>query len=920
MHHGPELTVILIVSVALLAGAITRLVSRETRFPYTIAMLLLGIALGFVLRGAESAASLEILDRLREGTALSSDLIIFIFLPALVFESAFALDVFLFRKNLAVVVLLAVPALVLTTVVTAGMMTTLTASFGIGWNWSWLVALVFGALISATDPVAVVAVLRDLGAPKRLAVIIEGESLLNDGTSIVIFSVLLGLLTGATTEFSTGPITLEFVKVVVGGIAVGAFLGFLALRWIARTFNDPLVEITLTIVLAYAAMIVAEAILHVSGVMAVVTAGLMMSARERVTISPPVGHFLHQFWEMLSYVANTLIFFLVGLLIADQIGMARPIDYLLIVAAWAAVMTIRSLVTFLFRPLFELAGSPVAAGEAAVASWGGLRGAVSLALALIVSQQESIPESVRGQILLVTAGIVFLSILVNGTTIGVLLRRFGYDVPPAAERIAQANASVAVLDRVEERLQEARRRRDLRTVTWTEVEQELDERRAALELQRRDARRELEGASALDREIGYWSNVLEVERRAHWSAYAAGTLGPTVATLLDHEVRAHQERLASGDRTPPPGRVSGLGRLGTSIGGMRFGTLSLLYDITRGEILGAEEVLSEIEELGIDPTVAVKIRALYTRWLNEGKERLESLRASVPELATAIETRLARRIELNFEREGYEELHERGALSERAIEAARESIDERMKRLRFESKRFRLPTFDELCRGTPFYDALDEKTRHALSTIVQEMVVAEGEPIFEEGDEGNGMFIIARGAARVVKRFDEEDVVLTVLGGGDIFGEMALLTGEPRTASVYAATPLTMGRVGRADFDRLMRTRPALREQVWAAFAERELDTFARSHPGLSELSAEERAELIRSAEKRVLARGETVPPQLDFLYYGEAISGSEEWSAPALLSAGFDWVVKSESARVAGLSQVAGKRPAKGPDREQPR
>jgi NhaP-type Na+/H+ or K+/H+ antiporter len=223
MPHGPELTVVVIAGLALVAGAATRLFSRRIRVPYTIAMLLLGIGVGLVLRQFEGAEN-AILEMLARGAAISPHLIIFVFLPALVFESAFALEVYAFRKNLGAVGVLAVPALLCSTVLTAALMVWLTSAGGFDWHWGWIAALSFGALASATDPVAVVAILRELGAPKRLGVVIEGESLVNDGTAIVVFSVLLTMLTGvAAVGLAPAAVTLEFTRVVLGGIAVLAW-------------------------------------------------------------------------------------------------------------------------------------------------------------------------------------------------------------------------------------------------------------------------------------------------------------------------------------------------------------------------------------------------------------------------------------------------------------------------------------------------------------------------------------------------------------------------------------------------------------------------------------------------------------------------------------------------------------------------
>src|SRR5690606_37809683 len=261
---------------------------------------------------------------------------------------------------------------------------------------------------------AVVAILRELGVSKRLAVLIEGESLLNDGTAIVVFGVLIAILTGEQASFQTGAALLSFVEVVAGGLGVGFLVPFLGSFWIEKLFNDPLAEITLTLVMAYASMIIAEAFFHVSGVMAVVTAGLWMRGTGKTKISTEVSHFLHRFWETLGYIANTLIFFLVGIVIAQKLHETSWGELGLVCVIYGGVMAIPFALVFAFGPVTSRSSDGISSKDNLVISWGGLRGAVSLALALIVSQDQRIQQDRRRQIRLMTAVVVLITIVVNG--------------------------------------------------------------------------------------------------------------------------------------------------------------------------------------------------------------------------------------------------------------------------------------------------------------------------------------------------------------------------------------------------------------------------------------------------------------------------------------------------------------------------
>jgi len=257
---------------------------------------------------------------------------------------------------------------ILTTLIVAGMLV-------FGTYLSLASALVFGALIAATDPVAVVSLFRVLGVPKRLRVLVEGESLFNDGTAIVLYNLLLAF--ALTGQFSLGQGIVEFIRVSVGGVLVGLLLGWLASRLIAR-IDDYLIETTLTTVLAYGAYLIAEQ-LHFSGVLAVVAAGLVNGNIGPQGMSPTTRIVLFNFWEYLAFLANSMVFLLIGL----------QVDIPTLLSAWQpilwsilGVMVARLVIVY---GLDWLAGrwiDPIPPRWQHVLAWGGLRGAVSLALVL----------------------------------------------------------------------------------------------------------------------------------------------------------------------------------------------------------------------------------------------------------------------------------------------------------------------------------------------------------------------------------------------------------------------------------------------------------------------------------------------------------------------------------------------------------
>lgn len=411
--------------ISLLVATTVAIVVRRIRLPYTVALVLVGLFV--VVRGEQLALQptpnttlilYEPIPRFIQALLdFDPDLILALFVPPLIFEAAFHLEFNLLRSKLVPILILAVPGVVLSTLIIAGIV-----SIGVV-GLSFSVAAVFGALISATDPVAVVALFRSLGVPRGLAVAVEGESLFNDGIAIVVFNIALtaALVTGS---FSLAPGILEFLWVCLGGLGIGAALGWLVSQFIGR-IDDYLVEITLTAVLAYGAYLIADEV-GVSGVLAVVAAGIVSGNVGLQGMSPTTKIVLFSFWEYVAFMANSLIFLLIGIRI-DVGQLVEPI--VAIVVAVAAVLVARAIVVYGLLWLARLGGSEahVPMKWRHVLFWGGLRGAIGLALALSLS---TTPLPQRGLLQVMAFGVVLFTLLGQGTTIQFLLKRLGLSEQP----------------------------------------------------------------------------------------------------------------------------------------------------------------------------------------------------------------------------------------------------------------------------------------------------------------------------------------------------------------------------------------------------------------------------------------------------------------------------------------------------------
>ncbi|WP_108652527.1 cation:proton antiporter [Dongshaea marina] len=400
----------------LFIAALAASLLRKIRMPFTVGLVLIGMLLGYLGHTTEFFSFLS-------KAQLTPDFILYLIVPTLIFEASMALDVKLLKKNLLFILMLAIPGLLISTAI-IGIM--------VG-HWTplpLLLAFLFGALISATDPVAVIALFRELGVCKRLTMLVDGESVLNDATAIVLFTVLMGMITalaqsGQGISLSAGMLggaVFQFFKIFIGGAVSGAVIGFV-LSWLIRVERgDPLIQIALSTVIAYVAYIIPEH-LGFSGIMAVMSAGIVFRIQATKILDHEVHNFMEHYWEYAAFVANALIFLLLGLT-EDQlfanIGRYTDHGWYIVIAVFAVLVSRFILIPVLmsisnrFLPNYKVDWR-----RQLVMWWGGLRGAIPIALVL------SLPKDLeyRHLIMDMTFGVVLFTLVVQGMTIHPLMKK-----------------------------------------------------------------------------------------------------------------------------------------------------------------------------------------------------------------------------------------------------------------------------------------------------------------------------------------------------------------------------------------------------------------------------------------------------------------------------------------------------------------
>ncbi|KAH9745895.1 Sodium/hydrogen exchanger 7 [Citrus sinensis] len=358
--EGNPTDAVIFVGISLVLGIACRHLLRGTRVPYTVALLIIGIALGSLEYGTSHQLG-KIGDGIRLWASIDPELLLAVFLPALLFESSFAMEVHQIKRCLVQMILLAGPGVMISTFF-LGAALKLTFPY----DWSWKTSLLLGGLLSATDPVAVVALLKELGASKKLNTIIEGESLMNDGTAIVVYQLFYQMVLGKS--FGWGAIIKFLAQVSLGAVGMGLAFGIASVLWLGFIFNDTVIEIALTLAVSYIAFFTAQEGADVSGVLTVMTLGM----------------------EMVAYIANTLIFILSGVVIAegilgnDKIFENHGNSWGYLILLYLFVQVSRLFVVATLYPVLRNFGYGLEWKEAIILVWSGLRGAVALSLSLSV--------------------------------------------------------------------------------------------------------------------------------------------------------------------------------------------------------------------------------------------------------------------------------------------------------------------------------------------------------------------------------------------------------------------------------------------------------------------------------------------------------------------------------------------------------
>jgi len=802
--------VLLTVALLLVAAGVLAFCKR-LRLPFTVTLVLVGLLLRHLaMVGPDWLAPLASIE-------ISPELILFVFLPTLIFESAFNLDWRQLRHNLLPVLTLAIPGLLLSTAVIGGLLAWATPI-------ELAPALLLGAILSATDPVAVIALFKQLGAPKRLTVLVEGESLFNDATALVLAKILLlSIAAGAFGWQGALEGAGEFVRVFFGGVAIGWLLAVVVAWVLGQVESDPYIEISLTTILAYLSFLVAEHFLHVSGVMATVAAGITLGGWGRTKISTSVADYLEHFWEYMAYVANALIFLLVGLTVHLEtlVSSLHLLPWVIL-----AMLVSRAAVIYGLVPLAGALSEPVSRAYQTVMFWGGLRGAIALAIVLSLDELEYAPLFTA----LVTGAVLF-TLLAQGLSIERLVRRLGLDRPPLGDRLARSEGLLAAKQRALSLIPRLQRGGLFSQRVAHQLTANGEQESALL---RSDLQR-LRGSELPPSEEKHLLLVrcLAEERTYYRQLFSEGHLPEQAYRDLGHSVdqqmdAVRQQRPMPAYTLHPPGGdlqrrwllplLDQLPFLSGLTQRLRVGLIARDYEEAWGRHQGSGKLLLRLEQIAreqyLSAPVVNEVSSHYRAWQEAARVRLDDTANQFPEFVEAMQARLGGRLLAHAEEEVIRNEVRAGTLPPGQAAELMGDLRSQVRRLRrSDLASLEIPP-QELLRKVPFFQDTPESEFAHVAEMLRKRMVSSGENIIQQGERGDSLFLVLRGVVRVSVTEDGAPRDLATLIAGDFFGEMALLHGEPRSATCRAVTPCALFELRREDFDEATASCPAMRQAL----------------------------------------------------------------------------------------------------------
>ncbi|MBN2761074.1 MAG: cation:proton antiporter [Rhodobacteraceae bacterium] len=794
--------------------------SERLRLPFTVILAIMGALIGataLTLATSGVGETLSPMVRRLLDLPIRSNIFLYVLLPTLLFQVALMVNARRMLDDWVPIVVMAVGAVLVSTVVIGYALTPFTTL-------PLAACLLIGAVVSTTDPSAVVSIFRNIAAPQRLTRIVEGESLLNDAAAIALFGFFLTFVMLGVPNPTLQEAALTFPWLIGGGVALGWVFARVGIALMAVLPTFPRAQVSVSVALPYLAYIAAEQYLGASGVIAVVVAGLVLNLQGPSRLTPLSWGYLREVWDLLAYWAGAFIFILAALLIPRLMGDLRASDLFLIGVIVVAASVARAIMLFGVLPLLgRMRLSPqVDVTYRSAILWGGLRGAVTLALALAVTESALVPPAIKREVGILATGFTLFTLLVQGTTLRWVINKLGLDRLPALDQALSRQVIAVALQNVREEIAEISR--DYR------LPQEVIRSEAKRFAARLDgAVSEAESVDIPDRDritLGLVALagrerdlILENFRQQLFSSRLVETMLSDVDSLIERtrlggrdEYRATARRaLGFGGRYRMAVWLNNRLRWSVPLEAMtadRFERLlnqQLVLDELRSFITG------KIRRIH-GRRVADLLQELLRRRCEETDNAIEGLRLQYPGYAEEIERRFIRRTSLRLEEREYEILHADGLIGREVFTSLRDGLSDARNALDKRPKLDFALQREEVLRAFPVFASMPAESRKSLARALKTIYVEPGRILIRKGEVPRSVYFIASGAVEMERRGQK-----LRLGRGEFFGHLGMLTGQPRRAMVTAITHCTLFALDEAKFRKLLARSEALQQEVEAS-------------------------------------------------------------------------------------------------------
>ena len=830
-------TIYALLAIAMVLTVVSLLVplAERLRVPHTVLLAIAGMGLGFlgswiitsdIRLGALGDAFIG-LDKL----AVGSDVFLPLFLPPLLFTAGLTIDVRRLLDEVWAVLLMAIVAVLVCIAIVGGVVHLATGM-------DLVVCLLLGAVVSTTDPAAVIGIFRDVGAPKRLSILAEGESLLNDAVAIAAFGLFVGVLVSRIAPDPTDVVltadpsgaVLVFLREFVGGLICGFVMARVAMLLLPRLGESDAAIASVTVSLTYLSFLVADRYWHVSGVVSVVLAALTVAAYGPTHLHPRQWTALRRLWAQLEFWANCLIFVLASMLAANVLVQITWLYVWGVAAVAFGAFLARTLVVFGMLPVLEKTHlvQPVDRRYKSILVWGGLRGAVTIVLAMVAAGDERLPDDVRQFVALSATLFVLFTLFVNATTLGLIMHVLGLDKLSRLELALRDRVLALSRVNVDRHLQEIMRQHNARVdgidadpASAGEASIESAPAELALSL---GERVKVGLVTLCTREKELYLELFEqqiLSRRM--VAVLAARADRLIDTVRDHGVAGYEQWLHD-ISLPDAGfraalwlhRRLGFAGLLTERLADRFEILMVSQSML-GE-LAAFNVSSVADLLG--PDAEVELAAVIENRQEVVDSALKALSLQYPGYAESIQARQLERAAIRFEAAEYARRLQEGIISREVYNDLRHQLAKRRGAI---GQRPPLDLGLELAgmiSRVSLFASLDSKTITEVGKRLRALVALPHEKIVAIGGPPDAMYFIAAGEVTVKAPTFE-----VKLKEGDFFGEMGLLTDQPRNADVIADGYCHLLVLYRKDFRQLLDKRPAVRAEIEAVAARRIAET-----------------------------------------------------------------------------------------------